>query len=91
MNQITLLQRQTTEQEGCHTPDARICVVNTLPQQEVHHLQQAIVHLSIDKHAASVQGSHRTEAGSLVYNRHVRSVIQANETWAGTEEYMYPS
>ena len=87
VNQITLLQRQTTEQERCHTPDARICVVNTLPQQEVHHLQQAILHLSIDKHAASVQGSHRTEAGSLVYNRRVRSVIQADETWAGTEEY----
>ena len=87
MNQITLLLRQTTEQEGCHTADAQIFVVNKLPQQEVQRLQQAILHLSIDTHAASIRGSHRTEAGGLVYNRHVRSVEQADETWAGKEEY----
>ena len=62
-------------------------MIKTLPQQEVHRLQQAILHSSIDKHAAQVQGSDRTEAGGLVYNRHVRSVIQAEETWAGTEKY----
>ena len=50
-------------------------------------MQQAILNFSIDKQAASVQGTHRIEAGGLMYSQHIRSVIQADETWAGTEEY----